>query len=195
MLLQRASIVGVLLALATVAHAGTITVALGDTGFLCQNVTNSSACNSDPVSIWDQTDYVGEKILPGSSVSISQLSYDLEYSNVLVAGFSEIYNVTVNGTSVDTFTIDGPGDATHHTQSNTVTFSPITGTEFDVLFTITSTTIPVSDGSVGWTADGSTSTISITDASGASEPEPATLALGFLGLGLGAAFRRRLRSS
>lgn len=189
MLIKRVILLTSFFALAPMVWAGSFQTALGQPGFQCQQLSLPTNCSSDPVYLWNQGDYVGQDVTGSGLGSISQLSIDLQYQNVLDVGFTETYGVTVNGTNVGSFSIAGIGDDNYYFQSDVFSFSPISG-PYDILFTITSATIPLGDGSIGWVDDGVTSTITLSSAT----PEPGTMALFAIGLGLPLllALRRRL---
>jgi hypothetical protein len=188
-LVKRVILFASMFALAPMVWAGSFQTALGQPGFQCQQLSFPINCSSDPVYLWNQGDYVGQDVTGSGLGSISQLSIDLEYQNLLDPGFTETYGVTVNGTSVGSFSIPGLDDGNYYFQSDLFNFGPISG-PYDILFTITSATIPIGDGSIGWVDDGVTSTITLTSAT----PEPGTMALCAIGLGLPLllALRRRL---
>jgi len=185
-------ILGVLVALAgpvRVAWADPVTVGLGPVtslDFECRAL----GCSADPVYLFHLDDFVGQDITGSGLASVDQLSFSLVYENALHSGYSEFYNVFINGVNVTDFNIQGDGTDSDETIAETASFSAIAGPDFSVTFLDTSLSPPSTFGSIGFIVDGSTSTITISGIP-LSVPEPASLTLFGAGLASFAAIRRR----
>jgi hypothetical protein len=185
-------ILGILVALAApvqAAWAGSVTVGLGPVtslDFECRAL----GCSVNPVYLFHLDDFVGQDITGSGLASVDQLSFSLFYENALHSGYDEFYNVFINGVNVTDFDIQGDGTDSDEMISGTASFSAITGPDFNVTFLDTSVSPPATFGSIGFIADGSTSTITISGMP-LSVSEPASLTLFGAGLASFAAIRRR----
>jgi len=188
-------ILGVVVALAApvqAAWAGLVTVGLGPVtspDFECRALTCNSGVSS-LVYLFHLDDFVGQDITGSGLASVDQLSFSLVYENALHSGYDEFYNVFINGVNVTDFDIQGDGTDSNETISGTASFSAIAGPDFNVTFLDTSVSPPATFGSIGFIADGSTSTITISGMP-QSVSEPASLMLFGAGLASLAAIRRR----
>jgi hypothetical protein len=150
-------------------------------GYLCQQTALPPNCTVSPTGQWVNGDFIGQSVSGSGLSSVSHLGLDLGYFDALEFALSETYGVTVNGSSVGSFTISGPENQPIHFETASFDFAPIAvGSSFPVVFTITSPTISAGAGSVNWVHDDVTSSLIITGA--ASIPEPGTLVLAGLSL-------------
>lgn len=174
------------------ADAASISVALGGSGYLCQQSLFPTNCAASPTYQWVNGDFVGQDVQDSGLNSIDAVDLSLKYDDLLVAGQSQTYDVVINGITIGSFSIDGVGDGLDRVVSSLYTFAPIAGPDYEVLFVVASSTTPNGLGSVGWfngpESDSSFDLVSTV-------PEPGTLMLTGLGLAMVARRVRRARTS
>ncbi len=124
-----------------------------DSGFECLNSTTAMSCTTDPAFIWNTNDFFGENFTGTGLSSIMELSLNTVLGNALAVGQTETFDVSINSIVVGSVSVPGSGAAspgTPQTLTNTFNFAPISGPDYDVRFTVTSPTINVLLGSVGF---------------------------------------------
>jgi PEP-CTERM motif len=138
--------------------------------------------------IWHTGDYWQEIVFSTGLTTVNSLALDLSFENVLDPGFSQTFAVLLNNTSVGSFSV-----ATGQTSfSNLFNFSSVAGangTNYTIRLQQTSPDIPDPNGSLRLLIEGE-STYRL-DNGVTAVPEPATLTLVVLGLGIGGLVRRR----
>ncbi|MCC7340378.1 MAG: PEP-CTERM sorting domain-containing protein [Bryobacterales bacterium] len=108
---------------------------------------------------------------------ITGIDLSLVYRDALMIGYSQAYDVIINGVTVGGFTIAGGDDFLYKTATNSFAFAPITGPDDTVLFKLSSAPAGAV-GNIGWPWDSVGSGFSINDeAEFASVPEPGTFSL------------------
>lgn len=165
------------LALSATAPAATIGVAVGGSGFECQQTLFPGACSGSPTYQWVNGDYIGQTVTGTPLGLANQISLSLDYIDKLAIGQSQTYSVVVNGTTVGSFTIPGLNDSQQYTVTDSFIFAPIAGPDFTVLFQISSPTTPGGMGSLGWEHGVESSFFTLSDEGGSQTPEPGTFAL------------------
>jgi hypothetical protein len=193
--LRMANYVGVLMVVATLgfstANASSVSPFF-DAGFECQNLPFPTSCTSAPAAyIYNTGDFFGENFTGTGLTSVFQLSLHTVIDNALNSGQTEIFNVSVNGSVVGSVSVPGVGvffPGTPQTLTQSFNFAPISGPNYDVRFTVTSPSIGGGLGSIGFIHDGTTSSVTLTQA-----PEPGTMLL--LGGGLLGLVIRRIRKA
>ena len=192
--LRMANYAGVLMVVAALgfstANASSVTPFF-DAGYECQNLAFQSSCTSEPAYIWDTGDFFGENFTSTGLASVFQLSLNTLIDNALSLGQTESFDVSINTIVVGSVSVPGlgvPSPGTPQTLTQVFNFAPISGPDYDVLFTVTSPTIGAGLGSIGFNHDGESSSVTLTEA-----PEPGTMLL--LGVGLLGLVVRRMRKA
>jgi PEP-CTERM motif len=191
--LRMANYVGVLMVVAAMGFSAANAASVSpffDAGFECQNTLVPASCASEPASIWHTGDFFGENFTSTGLATVFQLSLDTFTNNALDVTQTEVFNVSVNGSVVGSVSVPGAGvgAGTPQTLTQAFSFGAISGPNYDVRFTVTSPTIGVGLGSIGFIHDGTSSSVTLTEA-----PEPGTMLL--LGGGLLGLVIRRMRKA
>jgi len=137
---------------------------------------------------WNAGDTVSSGVQADSLAAVNGLTENWSYSDHIASGYSEAWDVEINGTIIGTETLTGNyscGDicpvALDNSLTNSFTFGnidPVGGGY--TLSLVLENTVPAGGGSVNWD---STSTTTLTDTASVSEtPEPTSLLLLFTGL-------------
>jgi|HubBroStandDraft_4_1064222.scaffolds.fasta_scaffold62792_2 hypothetical protein len=195
--LRMANFVGVLMVVAALgfstANASSVT-RFFDAAYECQN-PDPFACATEPATIWNMGDSFGEDFTGTGLASVFQLSLNTLIDNALLVDQTETFDVSINTIVVGSVSVPGvavlqAGVPTHTPQTLTQAFdfSPISGPDYNVLFTVTSDTIGPGLGTIGFDHDGESSSVTLTEA-----PEPGTMLL--LGVGLLGLVIRRMRTA
>jgi len=171
-----------------------------DSGYECLNnaiPSNPLFCANDPAVTWNTGDFFGENFTGTGLPSIVQLSLHTLIDNDLHLGQTETFDVSINGIVVGSISaLPPPGatppmsgqDPTPQMLTQVFSFLPISGPDYDVRFTVTSPTLGVGAGSVGFVHDGISSSVTLSQV-----PEPGTMLL--LGVGLLGLVIRRTRKA
>jgi hypothetical protein len=197
--LRMANHVGVLLMVVaalgfSTANASSITEFF-DAAYECQNV-HPFACATEPATIYNTGDFFGEDFTGTGLASVFQLSLNTLIDNALLVGQTEAFNVSINGTVVGNVSVPGVAvlagsppvpTQTSQTLTQVFDFTPISGPNYDVRFTVTSPTIGPGLGTIGFNHDGTSSSVTF------NTPEPGTILL--LGVGLLGLVIRRTRKA
>jgi hypothetical protein len=194
--LRIANYVGVLLVAAALgfstANASSVSPFF-DSGFECQNTLSPASCttvNPSVAYIWHTGDFFGENFTGTGLTSVFQLSLlNTLTLNDLIVGQTETFNVSINGVLVGSVSDPGSGappPGTPQKLTQVFNFASISGPNYDVRFTVTSPTMPPTSGAIGFNHDGTSSSVTLTQA-----PEPGTMLL--LGVGLLGLVIRRMR--
>jgi hypothetical protein len=165
-----------------------------DSGYECLNNSipaNPIFCANEPATIWNTGDFFGENFTGTGLAQIFQLSLNTLVDNALAVGQTESFDVSINAVVVGSVSVSGlgtPSPGTPQLLTNTFNFTPISGPDYDVRFTVTSPTITILLGSVGFNHDGESSSVTLSQV-----PEPGTMLL--LGVGLLGLVIRRTRKA
>jgi len=182
--LRMANYVGVLMVVAALGFSTANATSVSpffDAGYECQNSLSPLNCANAPAGIWHTGDFFGENFTTTGLSSVFQLSLNTVIDNGLINSLTEAFNVSINGIVVGGVSVPASGvPGTLQTLTQSFNFGAISGPNYDVRFTVTSATIPTGSGSIGFIHDGTSSSVTLTQA-----PEPGTLLLlggGLLGL-------------
>ncbi len=140
--------------------------------------------------IWHTGDYFQQIVTGTGLASVNSLTLNLFFDNQLDPGFSQTFAVLLNSISVGSFTVA----AAQISFSSVFNFLPVSGasgTNYTIRLQQTSADIPDGNGSIALLIGGE-STYRL-DSRVTAVPEPTTLTLIAVGLGIGELARRRRR--
>jgi len=187
-----------LIVAATPAHAQTFSTFFGATtggGFTCSHPTNPSYCagtsNTRPAPfILTVGDYWNQTINNSGLASVSQLTVNLNLSDVLFGASSMQFAVLLNGTVVGNTASFTSSDGFDLNAPYMFNFAAVTASTYDVRVRVSVASVPSGETQgMGLYTDGP-STIQLRSASIVT-PEPATSALMLVGLGVVGVLARR----
>jgi len=144
--------------------------------------------------LWHTGDYWQQIVFGTGLTSVSSLALNLSFDNQLDSGFSQTFEVLLNNTNLGSFIVHGQVENSYSNLFNFSAVSGANGTDYTILLRQTSADIPGLNGAVGLFIEGE-STYEL-DGDIPAVPEPATLTLVVIGLGIGGfASRRRSKAS